>query len=58
MANEVKSPENQPQFPQMTMGLYWLGKTTLSGGPEMLSKSCHGIKKQCLTEFSTDPLTD
>ena len=27
MAHEVKSPENQPQFSQTTMGHYWLGKT-------------------------------
>ena len=27
MANEVKSPENQPQFSQTTMGQYWLSKT-------------------------------
>ena len=27
MAHEVKSPENQPQLSQMTMGQYWLGKT-------------------------------
>jgi len=25
MAHKVKSPENQPQFSQMTMGQYWLG---------------------------------
>jgi len=27
MAHEVKSPKNQPQFSQMMMGQYWLGKT-------------------------------
>jgi len=27
MAHKVKSPENQPQFSQMMMGQYWLGKT-------------------------------
>jgi len=27
MAQEVKSPENQPQFSQTLMGQYWLGKT-------------------------------
>jgi len=26
VAHGVKSPENQPQFSQMTMGQYWLGK--------------------------------
>jgi len=26
MAHEVKSPKNQPQFSQMTMGQYWFGK--------------------------------
>ena len=26
VAHEVKSPENQPQFSQMTKGQYWLGK--------------------------------
>jgi len=25
MAHEVKSPENQPQFSQTTIGPYWLG---------------------------------
>jgi len=48
VAHEVKSPKNQPQFSQTTMGQYWLGKTKpkkLSGGPKMLSKSCHGILK-------------
>jgi len=38
VAHEVKSPENQPQFSQMTIGQYWLGKTKLSNEPEMLSK--------------------
>jgi len=27
VAHKVKSPENQPQISQMTMGQYWLGKT-------------------------------
>ena len=27
VAHEVKSPENQPQFPQMMLGQYWLHKT-------------------------------
>jgi len=27
MAHEVKTPENQLQFSQTTMGQYWLGKT-------------------------------
>ena len=27
VAHEVKSPENQLQFSQTTMGQYWLGKT-------------------------------
>jgi len=43
VAHEVKSPEKQPQFPQKTMGQYWLGKTKLSDQPEMLSNSCHRI---------------
>jgi len=30
VAHEVKSPENQPQFSQMTMGQYWLGKAKLN----------------------------
>jgi len=29
VAHKVKSPENQPQFSQMMMGQYWLGKTKL-----------------------------
>jgi len=27
VAHKVKSPENQPQFSQTTIGQYWLGKT-------------------------------
>jgi len=27
MDHKVKSPENQPQFFQRTMGQYWLAKT-------------------------------
>jgi len=27
VAHKVKSPENQPQFSQPTIGQYWLGKT-------------------------------
>jgi len=45
MAYKVKSPENQPQFSQMTMGQYWLGKTKFADQPQMLSKSCHGTLK-------------
>jgi len=30
MAHELKSPKNQPQFSQTTMGQYWLGKTKSS----------------------------
>jgi len=58
MAHKVKSPENQLQFSQTTMGHYWLGKLSpskLSGESEMLSKSYHRIfKKFYLMEFSTD----
>jgi len=57
-AHEVKSPENQPQFSQTMMGQYWLGKISpnkLSGGSEMLSRSCHGILIFFyLMEISTD----
>ena len=47
MVHEVKSPKNQPQFSQMTMGQYWLGVSLnkLSDQPEMLSKSFYRIKK-------------
>jgi len=27
VAHKAKSPKNQPQFSQTTMGQYWLGKT-------------------------------
>jgi len=46
VAHEVKSPENQPQFSQTTMGSIGKVKISpkkLSDQPEMLSKSCHGI---------------
>jgi len=51
------------QFSQMTMGQYWLCKTKLLDWPEMLSKSCHRIKKKlkrkkCLMEFFTDSPTN
>jgi len=45
-AHEAKSPKNQPQFSQATMGQYWLDKTKLkklSDQPEMLFKGCHRI---------------
>jgi len=29
VAHKVKSPENQPQFSQIMMRQYWLGKTKL-----------------------------
>jgi len=40
VVHKVKSPKNQPQFLQMAIGLYWLGKLS----PNKLSdQSCHGI---------------
>jgi len=48
VAHEVKSPKNQPQFSQTTMGQYWLGKTKFSDRSEMLLKSCHEIFKKTL----------
>jgi len=53
VAHEVKSPKNQPQLSQMTMGQYWLGKTKpkqVSDPPEILSME---FFKNYLTEFST-----
>jgi len=41
VTHEVRSPENQPQFSQIAMGQYWLGKTKpkqVSDRPKMLSK--------------------
>jgi len=47
MAHEVKSPKNQPQFSQTTMGQYQLGNPKkLSDQSKMLLKSCHGIFKK------------
>jgi len=43
VAHEVKSPKNQPQFSQTTMGQYWLGNTKLSDRPGILVKNCHQI---------------
>ena len=40
MAHEIKSPENQPQFAQTTMGQYWLGITKSKQAFKMLSKNC------------------
>jgi len=60
MAHDVKSPKNQLQFSQTTMGQHRLGKTNpkkLSDQSKMLLhvKSCYGIlKKLYLTEFSAD----
>ena len=45
VAHKVKSPENQPQFSQMTMGWYWLGKIKLSDQPKMLLKVATEFKK-------------
>jgi len=47
MAHEVKSPQNQPQFSQTTVQ----NSAKLSGGPEILSKSCQGILFLYITEF-------
>jgi len=46
VAHKVKSPENQLQYSQTTMGQYCLGKIKLSDQPKMISKSCHGILKK------------
>jgi len=57
MAHEVKSPENQPQFSQTTMGQYWLGKTKPKQAfrsTRNVFKSCHKNFLKILTEFSTD----
>ena len=62
MAHKVKSPENQPQFYQMMMGQYWLGKTK----PKQAFGSTQNAFKKLpwnfnffhLTEFSTDWLTN
>ena len=59
LAHEVKTPENQPQFSEMTMGQHWLGKTK----PKQAFRSIRNtfkklpwnfFKKIYLTEFSTD----
>jgi len=56
VAHEEKSPKNQPQFSQTTIGHYWwvkLNPNKLSDQPKILSKSCHRILKiSYLTEFS------
>jgi len=62
VAHKVKSPKNQPEFSQMTMGQYWLGKTK----PQKAFRSTRNAFKKLLwnfkffylTEFSTDWLTD
>jgi len=55
VAHEVKSPENQPEFSETTMGQVKVSPNKLSDRSEVLSKSCHGILKIIyLTEFSTD----
>ena len=62
MAHEVKSPENQPQFSQMTMGQYWLGKTkpkqVFRSTRNTFKKLSRNFKKNYLTEFSSDLLTN
>jgi len=58
MAYEVKSPKNQPQFSQMTMGQYWLSKTKLkqafTSTQTAFKKLPQNFKKLYLTEFCTD----
>jgi len=58
VAHKVKSPENHPQFSQMTMGQYWLGKTkpkqTFILIQNPFKKLPQNFKKIDLTEFSTD----
>jgi len=45
VAHKVESPENQPQFSQVMMGQYWLGKTKPKQAfrSTQNSKSCHRI---------------
>ena len=58
VAHEVKSPKNQPQFSQITMGQYWLGKTkpkqAFRSTRNVFKKLPRNLKKIYLTEFSTD----
>jgi len=50
MAQKVKSPENQPQFSQKTMGQYWLAPNKLSDQSEMLLKKLpRNLKKKLFT---------
>ena len=46
MAHEVKSPENQPQFPHMMIWQYWLDKTKFSDRPERLMKEAEEKAKE------------
>jgi len=43
--HEVNSPKISYNFPKMTMGQHWLGKTKFSDQPKTLSKSSYRIKK-------------
>jgi len=47
VAHKVKSPEIQPQFFQMTMGQYWLGKTK----PKQAFKSTRNVFKKLPKNF-------
>ena len=62
VAHKVKSPENQPQFSQTTMGQYWLGKTkpkqAFRSTRNAFNKLPQNFLKVYLTEFFTDWLTD
>ena len=46
MAHQVKSPENQPQFSQTTMGQYWLCKTK--------PKTSFQIDPKCFQKVATE----
>ena len=57
VAQEVKSPKNQPQFSQTKMGQYWLGKTKPKNAFRLtrnaFKKLLQNLKNH-LMEFSTD----
>ena len=44
VANEVKSPKNQPQFSQTTMGQYWLG----------IAQTSFQINLKCFQKVATE----
>ena len=48
MAHEITSPKKQPQFSQMTIRHYWLGKTKPKQDPKLFQQVAMEFKKKII----------